>query len=134
MVSSVKTLLNKSVVTLLKIAKIMTNLTIDNQTNFTKYMERVERGIGCLIFERLTQTEHSIAWFARKLHCSRTNVYNIFKKTNLDVELLKRISVILNYNFFEGISAETRSIILENQREWLVCDSSNTKETEEPSA
>ncbi len=133
MVSSFKMLLNKSVVTLLKIAKIMTNLTIDNQTNLTK-CTWVEKNIGYLIFERLTQTEHSITWFARKLHCSRTNVYNIFKKTNLDVELLKRISVILNYNFFEGISAETRSIILENQREWLVCDSSNTKETEEPSA
>ena len=86
-----------------------------NLSNFTKSNTGGVKSIGKLIFDRLTQTEHSIAWFARKLNCSRTNIYNIFKKTNLDIELLKRISVILNYNFFEEICAQTRSKILENQ-------------------
>jgi len=73
-------------------------------------------------------------WFARKLHCSRTNVYNIFQKTNLDVELLKRISVILNYNFFEEICAETHAKILENQRESLGDDSQSLTAADQPSA
>ncbi len=73
-------------------------------------------------------------WFARKLHCSRTNVYNIFQKTNLDVELLKRISVILNYNSFEEICAETHAKIIENQRESLAYDSKSLTAADQPSA
>ena len=93
-----------------------------------------EECIGNLIFNRLLQTEHSIVWLARKLHCSRTNVYNIFQKTNLDVELLKRISVILNFNFFEEICEETQAKILENQHESLAYDSQSLTSTDEPSA
>jgi hypothetical protein len=40
------------------------------------------------------------------LNCNRCNVYNIFKKENLDTELLKRISIILNHNFFQEFSDE----------------------------
>ena len=43
---------------------------------------------------------------AKMLNCNRCNVYNIFKKENLDTELLKRISIILNHNFFQEFSDE----------------------------
>lgn len=56
--------------------------------------------IGELIKERLKAEERSVAWFARKLSCSRVNVYKIFCKEYIDTELLTRISRILNYDFF----------------------------------
>lgn len=56
--------------------------------------------IGKLIEAELHRQEHSVTWLARKLYCDRTNVYNIFKRTSIDTELLYRISVILKHNFF----------------------------------
>lgn len=60
--------------------------------------------IGELIRERLKAEERSVAWFARKLSCSRANVYKIFRKEYIDTELLTRISRILDYDFFQYFS------------------------------
>ena len=49
----------------------------------------------------------SVSEFARRLNCERTNIYTIFKRRTIDVELLINISKILNYNFFEDILKET---------------------------
>lgn len=57
--------------------------------------------IGKIIKEELYRQERSIAWFSRKLNCSRSNVYKIFERTTIDTELLVRISRILNRNFFD---------------------------------
>lgn len=43
-------------------------------------------------------------WFAAKLSCDRTNVYKIFARPSIDTQLLFRISVILNRNFFAEYS------------------------------
>lgn len=56
--------------------------------------------IGKLIEEELRRQERSVSWFAKKLYCDRTNVYSIFKRPSIDTELLLRISIILNRNFF----------------------------------
>ncbi|MCS3177559.1 XRE family transcriptional regulator [Candidatus Bacteroides intestinigallinarum] len=56
--------------------------------------------IGKLIEEELRRQERSVSWFAKKLYCDRTNVYSIFKRSSIDTELLFRISIILNSNFF----------------------------------
>lgn len=56
--------------------------------------------IGKLIEEELHRQERTVTWFAKKLYCERTNVYNIFKRQSIDTELLLRISVILNRDFF----------------------------------
>ena len=60
--------------------------------------------IGKLIHEKLKEDGHTVSWFARKMNCDRTNVYKIFQKSYIDVLLLLRISVILNYNFFSVYS------------------------------
>ena len=57
--------------------------------------------IGMIIKAELDKQERSVTWFARKLYCDRTNVYKIFKRKSIDTELLLRISVILNTNFFQ---------------------------------
>lgn len=56
--------------------------------------------IGKLIEEELHRQERSPSWFAKKLYCDRTNVYSIFKRASIDTELLLRISIILNHDFF----------------------------------
>lgn len=42
--------------------------------------------------------------FAKMINCERANVYNIFKRNNIDIELLKRISIVLNHNYFEDLA------------------------------
>jgi len=64
--------------------------------------------IGNILRERLRAEGKSVVWLARELGCHRTNVYNLFDKYSLDTMLLERLSVILDYNFFELYSEETR--------------------------
>ncbi len=64
--------------------------------------------IGNILRERLRKEGKSVVWLARELGCHRTNVYNLFDKYSLDTVLLERLSVILNYNFFELYSEETK--------------------------
>ena len=56
--------------------------------------------IGELIEKELHRQERSVTWFVNKLYCDRSNVYSIFKRQSIDTDLLLRISLILNYNFF----------------------------------
>lgn len=64
--------------------------------------------IGNILRERLKAEGKSVVWLARELGCHRTNVYNLFDKYSLDTALLERLSVILDYNFFELYSEETK--------------------------
>lgn len=57
--------------------------------------------IGEAIKNELQRQERSISWFARKLYCDRSNVYDIFKRESIDTKLLLRVCLILNYNFFQ---------------------------------
>lgn len=68
--------------------------------------------IGEQIKKELQRQERTVAWFARKLNCNRQNVYDIFKRNNIDTELLLRISLILNTNFFSFFSNEFKKRII----------------------
>ena len=65
--------------------------------------------IGKEIEAELRRQERSVTWFANKLYCDRTNVYKIFKKQNIDSDLLYRISAILQKDFFVLLSDELKS-------------------------
>ncbi|MDM8339083.1 XRE family transcriptional regulator [Mediterranea massiliensis] len=62
------------------------------------------KSIGQLIKEELERQERSVTWFAQKLSCHRTNVYDIFARDNIDMTLLIRISRILHHNFLKDLS------------------------------
>ena len=60
--------------------------------------------IGKLIEEELRRQERSVTWFSRKIHCDRRNVYDIFRRSDIDTNLLYRISQVLNIDFFKAYS------------------------------
>jgi hypothetical protein len=62
--------------------------------------------LGKMIHTELNNQGRSVTWFAEQLNFNRTNAYNIFKKENLDTELLKRICLILGFNFFQVLCSE----------------------------
>lgn len=67
-------------------------------------MEEKYLPIGNMIKNVLLQQERTVAWLARSICCSRPNVYKIFEKDNIDINLLILISKALNHDFFMDIS------------------------------
>lgn len=57
--------------------------------------------IGQLVKSVFDDRHLSVSELARQLHCDRSNVYSIFQRRSIDVELLAKLSKILHYNFLE---------------------------------
>ena len=57
--------------------------------------------IGTLIRKQLEYQERSGAWLARKINTDPSNISKILNKEHLDTELLVKISIALNHNFFQ---------------------------------
>jgi hypothetical protein len=68
-----------------------------------KTTERIH--IGSLIWERLKRDGRKATWLADEISCTRPHLYKIFAKANLDCELLMRISIALDFDFFQYYSA-----------------------------
>ncbi len=62
--------------------------------------------IGRHIQATLRKNNMTVTRFAEKLNCTRPNVYKIFAKHNIDIELLWRISQVLEYNLFADLSVD----------------------------
>ena len=56
----------------------------------------------------LHEQGRTVTWFAGQLCCTRPNIYKIFKKENIDIHLLWRISCILDHDFFRDLSDNIR--------------------------
>ena len=54
---------------------------------------------GKRVKEKLKEQERSEAWLARKVNCDPANFNRILKKPSIDIDLLRRISIVLGYNF-----------------------------------
>lgn len=59
--------------------------------------------IGDLINEEVRRKGMPVTKFAKEINCQRNNVYDIFNRSNMDIDLLKRISKVLGVNFFQKI-------------------------------
>ncbi len=73
------------------------------------------KSIGELIEEEVRNQGLSIIDFANLIYCKRNNVYNIFKRNTIDIVLLKRISSVLNRNFFKEIAEDLNIITPEKE-------------------
>ena len=60
--------------------------------------------IGKIIEEELRRQERTVTWLSRKIHCDRCNIYNIFSRTGIDTDLLYKLSIALNKDFFTYFS------------------------------
>lgn len=70
--------------------------------------------IGELIEREVRKKQIPITQFAEMICCQRNNVYDIFRRSKIDIILLKRISEVLNRNFFKDL-AEDLGLINENE-------------------
>ena len=62
--------------------------------------------IGQHIKEVMQQQGVTATRLAESISCSRTHIHKIFRKDNIDIALLERISTALNYDFFRDLSDE----------------------------
>ena len=61
--------------------------------------------IGQLIREQVEKQGRTVVWLANELSYSRTNIYKIYDRASIDVEVLLRISAALDYDFFRIYSS-----------------------------
>jgi transcriptional regulator with XRE-family HTH domain len=71
-------------------------------------MTNNEVHIGQIIKSVFDESGMTVSELARCLSCERTNVYTIFRRRTVDVELLARLSEILNHNFLEDAIRQYR--------------------------
>ena len=64
--------------------------------------------IGRLIQEKLEERGLTAAWLADQIPCGRANVYKIFNKHSIDTEMLRRISIVLDFDFFQYYSQQLK--------------------------
>lgn len=62
--------------------------------------------IGKRIKQVMDEQGRSASWLADNIHCERSNVYYIYRRSTIDTELLKKICTILNYDFFKELSED----------------------------
>ncbi len=62
--------------------------------------------IGSIIQEYVYNHGISPQWLAHKIGCSRGNIYKIYAKKSIDVELLVKISIALNFNFLNEYNSK----------------------------
>jgi len=62
-----------------------------------------EINIGERVKEVFDKSNMSVSQFAKCLLCKPQNVYNIFRRKRIDIELLCKISNALNHNFVEEV-------------------------------
>ena len=72
------------------------------------------RTIGDLIEREVRKQQIPIARFAEMICSQRNNVYDIFRRSKIDIVLLKRISEVLNRNFFKEL-ADDLDLICERE-------------------
>lgn len=60
--------------------------------------------IGKAVLRTLKEQNRTAAWLANEICVTRTHIYKIFEKENIDVALLLRISKALNHDFFADLS------------------------------
>lgn len=70
--------------------------------------------VGNRIKEVLDEQGRSASWLATKIPRERTNMYDIFKRKDVSVEMLFKISSILGHDFFLELSEELHAVHAES--------------------
>lgn len=62
--------------------------------------------IGKRIKQVVSEKGLSASWLAEQIPCERSNVYSIFRRESINIDLLQTISTILEHDFFAELSDE----------------------------
>ena len=62
--------------------------------------------IGQHIKEVMRQKGVTATQLAKDICCTRPHIHRIFRKDNIDIALLERISKALNHDFFQDLSLD----------------------------
>ena len=65
-----------------------------------------ELHIGHEIKEYAKSHGIKLHWLSQQLHCHRNTLYNVFERRWIDTDLLMRLSLVLEHDFFADISEE----------------------------
>lgn len=71
---------------------------------FQKQTKMVDESIEKRIENEVRKQEWNITEFAKAICCRRGNVYNIFRRSTIDIQLLARISKVLKHNYFKDLA------------------------------
>lgn len=72
----------------------------------------MEKKIGQIIKDVVEAKDYRASVLAKKINLSRNNIYDIYERSSIDTELLKKIGRVLEYDFFQHlITPETISKI-----------------------
>lgn len=66
--------------------------------------------IGEMIRRECLRQQRGATWLAARLYCNRVNVYKIYSKASIDTDLLYRISIALDHDFFADISRDIKPL------------------------
>lgn len=64
--------------------------------------------VGLRIKEVMDNQGRSVIWLSKQIACERTNVYNIFSRKDINTNLLRQISLVLDHDFFKELSDEIK--------------------------
>lgn len=67
-------------------------------------MEKESLHIGELVKSQLKKRGIRTSWVAEQLNYHRNNLYKMFQKEWVDTDLLMKISILINHDFFADIS------------------------------
>ena len=65
--------------------------------------------IGQGVKAELSQQGRTITWLAGEVHCTRENLYKIFRKPWMNTDMLFKISRALDHDFFLDCSASLKA-------------------------
>ena len=71
------------------------------QTRISRRETAADMHIGSMIRQTMELRGRSVVWLAKEYGCSRVNMYKIFEKQSIDTQALLRLSVLLDFDFFE---------------------------------
>ena len=74
--------------------------------------------IGSIIKAMVKQQRISDVEFASMVHCHPSNLINMYKRHSINTELLWKISIALEYNFFTEIYGDELNQLLKNKPDY----------------
>ena len=62
-----------------------------------------ELHIGKMIQQELENQGRSATWLAKSISCERSNIYKLFARESIGVEMLLRISEVMGHDFIQDL-------------------------------